>query len=446
MNKLSVALIDLLLLHLGYVLTFLVRYQGTIPAANFPAYLSVAPWLSLAAVIWFQLYGLYDVPKKRWNEIFYSLFCVTLLIAVSVVFLSFIGRQFAFPRTVIAISPLIHLLLFGFWRYYHWRLMRRKSGVTKIIVVGDQEEAQRFAGKIIHTLQELVAVQGLITVASQAGEAADFPVLGDLGSTRQIIAHRHPDCLYICAGMAISAKEDLIQLCLSEGIDVQLVPDLYDIFLANSALNQIDDTPVFQLRSNGLPAEYLWGKRVLDIVLSSLILILAAPLMLLAAVLIKMDSPGPVFLSQERLSVNGNSFRLLKFRTMVDDAEKLSGPVLAEIDDPRITRVGKFLRRTRFDEVPQLLNVLKGEMSVVGPRPERPYFVERFSREIPAYSYRLEMKAGVTGLAQVAGKYSTTPEDKLRYDLLYSRTHSPFLDLVILLHTVRVMLMRDQAS
>lgn len=446
MNKLSVALIDLLLLHLGYILTFLIRYQGTIPAANFPAYLNVAPWLSLAAVVWFQLYGLYDVPKKRWNEIFYSVFCVTLLIAVSVVFLSFIGRQFAFPRTVIAISPFIHLLLFGYWRYYHWRLMRRRSGVTKIIVVGNQDEAQRFSGKIIHTLQELVAIQGIIAVDGQPGDAGEFPVLGDMGSTRQIVARIQPDCIYICSGMAISAKEDMIQFCLAEGIDVQLVPDLYDIFLANSALNQIDDTPVFQLRSNGLPAEYLWGKRVLDIVLSSLILILAAPLMLLAAICIKIDSPGPALLSQERLSVNGNSFRLLKFRTMVDDAEKLSGPVLAELDDPRITRVGKFLRRTRFDEIPQMINVLTGEMSIVGPRPERPYFVEMFSREIPAYRYRMEMKAGVTGLAQVAGRYSTTPEDKLRYDLLYSRTHSPFLDLVILLHTVRVMLMRDQAS
>jgi lipopolysaccharide/colanic/teichoic acid biosynthesis glycosyltransferase len=175
--------------------------------------------------------------------------------------------------------------------------------------------------------------------------------------------------------------------------------------------------------------------------------VIALPLVLLAAIAIKIESPGgPVLFRQERVGQGGKVFELLKLRTMIPNAEMLTGPVLAEENDSRITKVGKVLRASRIDELPQLWNVLKGDMSFVGPRPERPVFVQQFRDEMPGYELRHQVKTGITGLAQVEGKYTTPPEDKLRFDLLYVKTMSPIKDIQILLHTLKVMLMRHKAS
>jgi Sugar transferases involved in lipopolysaccharide synthesis len=165
----------------------------------------------------------------------------------------------------------------------------------------------------------------------------------------------------------------------------------------------------------------------------------------LIALAIKLDSPGPVLYSQERTGLNGNLFTLYKFRTMVCDAEKLTGPVLATEEDPRITRVGRILRKIRLDEIPQFWNVLKGDMSMVGPRPERPYFVNEFKADLPQFDYRHQVKGGITGLAQVEGRYSTEPTNKLSYDLMYARNASPGLDFVILLRTAKVLFLKGKA-
>lgn len=184
----------------------------------------------------------------------------------------------------------------------------------------------------------------------------------------------------------------------------------------------------------------------MDIVISLAALIITAPFNILISIAIKLDSPGPVLYLQKRLSLQGKPFYLYKFRTMVVNAEQDSGPVLATENDPRVTRVGYFLRSTRIDEIPQLFNVLKGDMSIVGPRPERPFFVNELIKETPEYIYRMNVKSGITGLAQIAGKYSTSPENKLKYDLLYTKSYSLSQDLAILLQTVKVILMKDRAS
>lgn len=204
--------------------------------------------------------------------------------------------------------------------------------------------------------------------------------------------------------------------------------------------------PVFRLTGIAPKPSLAWG-RLTDLALALVIAVPAIPLILLAAIAIKLESlQGPVFFRQERVGQGGKTFQLLKLRTMVPDAEKLTGPVLATDRDPRITKVDRVLRLTRIDELPQLFNVLMGDMSFVGSRPERPFFVEQFRREVPGYDYRHQIKVGITGLAQVEGKYSTSAEDKLRYDLLYAKTKSPLKDLQILLHTIKVMLMRSKAS
>ena len=185
---------------------------------------------------------------------------------------------------------------------------------------------------------------------------------------------------------------------------------------------------------------------MLDIAVSIPAIIILLPLMALTAVAIKADSKGPVIYSQERVGQYGKTFKVYKFRSMKQDAEAQSGPVLAKEGDSRITKVGRFIRATRIDELPQLFNVLKGEMSIVGPRPERPFFVEQFIKEKPEYAYRHNVKPGITGLAQIAGKYNTTAYDKLIYDLIYIQEVSIKTDLIIMLQTLKVLITKESTE
>ena len=195
-----------------------------------------------------------------------------------------------------------------------------------------------------------------------------------------------------------------------------------------------------------LTAEQRVLKRILDIAVAGTALIILSPVMLITAVMIKLDSKGPVLYSQERVGLYGKTFFVHKFRSMKQDAEAKCGPVLAAEGDPRITKFGRFMRATRLDELPQLFNVLKGEMSIVGPRPERPFFVKQFIAQKPEYDYRHNVKPGITGLAQIAGKYNTSAYDKLIYDLLYIQDVSVKTDLMIMLQTFKVLLTKSSTE
>lgn len=195
-----------------------------------------------------------------------------------------------------------------------------------------------------------------------------------------------------------------------------------------------------------LTAEQRVLKRILDIAVAVTALIILSPVILITAVMIKLDSKGPVLYSQERVGLYGKTFFVHKFRSMKQDAEAKCGPVLAAEGDPRITKFGRFMRATRLDELPQLFNVLKGEMSIVGPRPERPFFVKQFIAQKPEYDYRHNVKPGITGLAQIAGKYNTSAYDKLIYDLLYIQDVSVKTDLMIMLQTFKVLLTKSSTE
>jgi exopolysaccharide biosynthesis polyprenyl glycosylphosphotransferase len=195
-----------------------------------------------------------------------------------------------------------------------------------------------------------------------------------------------------------------------------------------------------------LTAEQRVLKRILDIAVAVIALIILSPVMLITAVMIKLDSKGPVLYSQERVGLYGKIFFVHKFRSMKQDAEAKCGPVLAAEGDTRITKFGRLMRATRLDELPQLFNVLKGEMSIVGPRPERPFFVKQFIAQKPEYDYRHNVKPGITGLAQIAGKYNTSAYDKLIYDLLYIQDVSVKTDLMIMLQTFKVLLTKSSTE
>ena len=206
------------------------------------------------------------------------------------------------------------------------------------------------------------------------------------------------------------------------------------------------DTPLMLIRSRGLNWAQRFFKRLMDIVLCLIAMVVAAPLMLIVGCLIKLEDGGPVFYKQERVTIGGKQFEILKFRSMIVDAEKYNVAQLAEQNDPRITKVGRFIRATRLDELPQILNILKGDMSIVGPRPERRELIDKYEKEIPEFNYRLKVKGGLTGYAQVYGKYNTSPYDKLRLDLMYIENYSLLLDIKLILMTVRVIFKKESTE
>ena len=236
---------------------------------------------------------------------------------------------------------------------------------------------------------------------------------------------------------------DVISRLENKGIGLKIVPDLYEILSGQARTSQLYGIPLIDIMPELMPEWEKKLKRIFDIVISFLILFLTLPLSFFVAIAIKLDSKGPVLFKQERIGMNGKKFKIYKFRSMYQDAEKNTGPVWSTKNDPRVTRVGKILRKLRIDEIPQFVNVLKGVMSLVGPRPERPYFVEQLSGQIPYYKRRLKVRPGITGWAQVKHKYDESIEDvkvKLRYDLFYIENMSLRMDIKILARTILVVL------
>jgi len=456
---------DLVLINLGYILSFIIKFGLNIPERNFIAYLSTMPWLTVSALVLFYFYKLYGSYRWRWAEVFASLICAVFFQALIAMAISFLFRGFAFPRSVLLMAPFIQLVLLSLWRRAAWHIERELQHTRRVIIVGSPVEATSLAQKLESAPGGFINVVGLV-IADRSEEKDNnkinisdykpdlgspqveisWPVLGRVENFCECLDAVKPDQVFICSALSQKDKAEVVYACVARDTTVYMVPDLYEIMLAQARLEQVDDVPVFTVGRLAIPEEVQFIKRATDIALSMSALLITIPLHIIVAVAIKLDSPGPVLYRQKRLTLQGKPFYLYKFRTMMVNAEKESGPVLASENDPRVTRVGRFLRATRLDELPQLVNVLKGDMSIVGPRPERPFFVNELIKENPEYIYRMNVKSGITGLAQIAGRYSTSPEYKLKYDLLYTKSYSPARDLAILLQTVKVILMKDRAS
>ena len=241
-------------------------------------------------------------------------------------------------------------------------------------------------------------------------------------------------------------ENQIIKECYDLGKRAYLAPKLSDIIIKASEELNVVDTPLFLNRNIGLTPFQRILKRFCDVVFSTLALIVLSPLMLIIAIAIHLDDRGPVFFRQERCTINNRRFMMLKFRSMVVDAEKDGAPHPAERHDDRITRVGRTIRAFRLDELPQLFNILKGDMSIIGPRPERVENVELYTREIPEFAFRSKVKGGLTGYAQVYGKYNTTALDKLKLDLMYIVNYSFLLDIQILFETMKILFQRERTE
>ncbi|MFH1194510.1 MAG: sugar transferase [bacterium] len=249
--------------------------------------------------------------------------------------------------------------------------------------------------------------------------------------------------------IALDKKDDdvileVLSKCDSPNISIKMVPDLYEIISGQARTSQIYGVPLIDVMPQLMPEWEKKLKRVMDILVSIILLLIASPALIITMIAIKLESKGPIIYKQERSGMNGKPFNVYKFRSMIQDAEKYSGPVWSQKNDPRITKAGRLIRKLRIDEFPQMMNVLKGEMSLVGPRPERPYFVEKLAQEIPLYKRRLKVRPGITGWAQVKHKYDESIEDvkaKLSYDLFYIENMSIRMDFKILFRTIFTVLL-----
>lgn len=241
-------------------------------------------------------------------------------------------------------------------------------------------------------------------------------------------------------------KNDILKECFNRDIRVYFTPKISDIIGKNSEEINLFDTPLYLCRNNGIGMAQRVIKRTCDILFSLIGLVLTSPILVGTAIAIKSEDGGPVFFKQERTTIGGRTFMIIKFRSMIVDAEKDGRPHPAGDRDPRITKVGRVIRPTRIDELPQLINILKGEMSIVGPRPERVEHMRKYTGEIPEFVYRLKVKGGLTGPAQVFGKYNTDALNKLKMDLAYITNYSILLDLQILFETVKILAQKESTE
>ena len=395
-------------------------------AGNFEAYVTLAPLISvssffLASILEFSRF----LRKKNLDTVSQSIkfaFLQTLFTTTSAYFF----LQHAFPRSVIAISVPILFVYVTIWTGIGLFISRRLYPTGKLVIIGSSDdEIDSVRQQIDSSLKDLDL------------SVADARLCHDRKGVREII--RDYDEILICPGVPDEMKSEIILYSARKNTVAYLVPEFYELSLYKSRLINFNDLMVFMLDRLGLTFEQRLVKRIFDLVVSLLALIVTLPVMLLSVLLIMLTSKGCPIYRQERVTIDNKNYFIYKLRTMRNDAEVATGPVISGKKDPRVTPIGRFLRRSKLDEVPQFFNVLKGEMSVVGPRSERPVFVEQFLKDIPAYNQRFVVKAGITGLAQIAGSYDTSAEDKLRYDLLYIKNYSILEDIKIVFQTVRAV-------
>ena len=241
-------------------------------------------------------------------------------------------------------------------------------------------------------------------------------------------------------------RSKLIKFCYSKGVRVYMMPKIPDIMIKGSDQIHLFDTPILLIREYAMSIEQRFIKRTIDIVCALILIVLSSPIMLITAIIIKLYDRGPVLYKQVRCTRDMQEFKILKFRSMRTDAEKDGVARLASKNDSRITPIGKFIRKVRIDELPQLFNILKGEMSFIGPRPERPEIISQYQEEMPEFTFRTKVKAGLAGYAQVYGKYNTTPYDKLKLDLFYIENYSVWLDLKLMLLTLKILFQPDSTE
>ena len=463
-NRLLIALhvvSDALLGMLAFLTAYQLRFytglipitKGTPPLEN---YLYVLPFIAGLVPLAFQLQGLYRLRRGRSRvDDFFAVFVGSILAVVfGIVVTLYVQTYYATglrARGVFEVSQMvwgIFLVLntaatYGsreFVRDVLERRWRAGIGLKRILIAGSGELGRLVADKILAHRELGYQIVGFVDDRA-AGDHLGYrglPLLGTIDEAADIAQRESIDHLYVALPPEQHLRMiELIESTSREMLDVKVVPDLLQVIALRARLEDLDGVPVINVNDVPLQGFNSIVKRTIDIVLSAAALLVLALPLAIVAVLVRLTSRGPVLYRQDRMGLDGKSFSILKFRSMHDDAERDTGPVWAQRNDPRVTPLGGFLRRSNLDELPQLWNVLCGDMSIVGPRPERPHFVEQFKHRIPQYMLRHKVRAGLTGWAQVNGWRGNTPlEKRIEYDLYYIENWSVRLDLKIMWLTI----------
>lgn len=366
---------------------------------------------------------------KKGNLLCSQILSIGLLNVITYIQISLLDKKFHDPKILTAMT-LVQLLTAIVWTILFQRLYRFLFPPRKMLLVCGDRPAFHLMKKINsredkYYLAKAIHIRAGMDAIIREAQEFDALIIGDIPA---------------------KDRNALLKKCFERDIRTYTVPKLSDILIRTSEELDIFDSPLLLSRNEDISGMQRFWKRALDVVCSGAGLVVLSPFFLLVALSIYLTDRGPVFYKQTRLTEGGKEFQICKFRTMIQNAEEKSGARLASENDDRILPIGHFLRRTRLDELPQLLNIWKGEMSLVGPRPERPELAAEIEREIPEFCYRLKMKAGLTGYAQIYGKYNTVPYDKLKLDLTYIRNYSFWLDLKLLLMTPKIMMLKESTE
>jgi Undecaprenyl-phosphate glucose phosphotransferase len=415
-------------------------------------YINVLPFIAVVVPLGFFLQGLYRLRRGRSRvDDFFAVFVGSILAVLfgmmSTLYLETYIVTSARDTGALEVSQpvwVIFLVLNVALTFASRELMREVLerrwragiGLKKILIAGCGDLGRLVADKILEHRELGYQIVGFVDDRAAGDHLGyrGFPLLGTLDDAAQITADEAVDHLYV----ALPPEEhvrmlELLESTSREMVDVKVVPDLLQVIALRARLEDLDGIPVININEPPLQGFNTIVKRAIDVAISSVALILLSIPIGIIALLVKATSKGSVLFHQERMGLDGKPFTIVKFRSMFDDAEKQTGPVWAVADDPRVTPVGRFLRRSNLDELPQLWNVLRGDMSIVGPRPERPHFVAQFKHKIPQYMLRHKVKAGLTGWAQVNGwRGNTALEKRIEYDLYYIENWSVRLDLKIM--------------
>lgn len=389
----------------------------------------------LIAFLFLKIYGGFEIGfYKSINAVLsqvLALICTNIVVGVQLTLM--IGSLYLvgpiFMRLLLlsvvqGIGSIIVVFLFSRW---HTALFP----AWQMLLIYEKDSVKRFLGKINARKDKYI-----IKDSMEAGENV----------IKEIRKRKKEFDAVLIYDVSSEYRNDILKFCYGEGIRVYQTPKISDILVRSAEDHHLFDTPLLMSRNIGLSFEQKLVKRIFDVILSMLMLCVASPFMLIAALCIKAYDGGPVLFKQKRITQNNREFVIFKFRSMIVDAEADGKARAATKDDDRITPIGKIIRKTRIDELPQLINVLNGDMSLVGPRPERVENVEEYSEKIPEFKYRTKVKGGLTGYAQVYGKYNTTAYDKLKLDLMYIEHYSLALDLRIMIMTVKTLFMKSSTE
>ncbi|MDD5557703.1 MAG: sugar transferase [bacterium] len=444
--------IDVVLILLADLISFWLRYGIDVRRENFEAYQRIAPLIILLRLVCLYIFGLYQRPKYKTNlDNFASIVKAVTMSTVVIIVVAFFTRALAYPRSVIVLSWGITAALIMAWRILKRHLINALLGhdyfVSRLLIIGDDRNALRIMLQLTRRASVKCELVGYVSTGDEAPFVDRNRILGTIDDIPSIIRrHRIDEAVISSPDLPRDKVAQIFSAFIGTDIIFKTVPDLYEAVVGKIAAGAAEmNMPLIELTTARYGQGWYAGvKRVIDIALSAVAIAVTGPLLMAPiALLIRMTSHGSVLHRQERAGLHGRPFTMLKFRTMRLDSEKETGPVWARPNDSRLIRCGGFLRKTHLDELPQFFNVLRGEMSIVGPRPERPHFVQSLIRSIPFYTERLEVKPGITGWSQVNLNYAGSLDSnaqKLISDLYYIENMSLLLDIWIMAKTVGVML------